>query len=176
MIFLDLDGVLANFTDGACKVHGRLGYCVKKWDWYSDWGYSDDDFWRPIEELGEDFYSKWVKPFPWNNDILRLVRSHGEFVIATANPLHPGLASSKTRWINEHIRGPVDVMMGNRKDLFSAPGRILIDDSDDNISRWRESGGDGILFPQPWNENRILVGERVQVVREQLEVLTSNAV
>lgn len=168
LILLDLDGVLADFNGGACEVHNKPLYVPEKWDYFTDWGMTSDEFWKPIEDAGHCFYTNKVRPYPWAADLLRLVRQYGDFVIATANPLHPGLAASKTEWIRRYVGDNAQVMMGNRKDLLAAPGRVLIDDNDENVRKFVAGGGHGIRFPQLWNEARDLVDYRILSVKECL--------
>ena len=169
MILLDLDGVVADFVGGACAVHGRPDYHVTRWSWYDEWGQSDAEFWRPIALHGASFYQRFVKPYPWAQDLLRLIKDTDlPFIIATANPLHAGLVASKVDWIRDHVGHDVSVMMGDRKDLLSSPGRILIDDNDKNVSDFRGRGGEAIIFPQPWNACSLQTSERLEWVRLSL--------
>lgn len=172
MIFLDVDGVLADFAGGACALHGRPNYAVTSWDWYEAWGYSARDFWQPIERAGLGFYPRYVRPYPWHAELLRLVKSHGEFVIATASPLHPGLVASKVEWIREYVGADVSVMIGDRKDLLASRDHILIDDSDKNVKQFRERGGLAVPFPQPWNANHGITKHRLGYLDEVLAIFT----
>lgn len=174
MILLDLDGVLADFTGGANDVHGRPLYVVAKWDWYSDWGMSDDEFWEPIKQLGHCFYARHVPQYPWAADLLRLVK---DYIIVTANPLHSGLASGKTDWIRKHIGYDAPVITtcsgGNfhaadLKAMLAGPDRILIDDSDENVAAFRAAGGKAITFPQPWNKAHAFTKHRIEFVKDCL--------
>ena len=168
LIVLDLDGVLADFTGGACAVHGRPHHIVTTWDWYKDWGHSDRDFWHPIEKMGFAFYPVYVKPYPWLDELLTLVKQF-DWVLATANPLHPDLAASKVEWINKYIGKDAPVMMGNHKELLAKEGRLLIDDSDVNTNAFRGRGGMAVTFPQPWNKAKDNLKDRVGHIKRALE-------
>jgi 5'(3')-deoxyribonucleotidase len=37
------------------------------------------------------------------------------------------------------------------KASVAGPGKILIDDKNENIDEWEAAGGMGILYPRPWN-------------------------
>jgi hypothetical protein len=37
------------------------------------------------------------------------------------------------------------------KASVAGPGKILIDDKNENIDEWEAAGGIGILYPRPWN-------------------------
>lgn len=169
----DVDGVLADFVRGACVVHGDPNHTPTDWDWFhTDWGISATEFWRPIKEAGENFYRNYVPPLPWKEDLLGLLREHGDVVLATANPLHPGLAASKIAWLNKHVPG-TPVMMGCQKELMAKPGRILVDDNEDNLVAWLKNGGHPIRMNQPWNLGRNRIDQRMEQVIEHLGFYTS---
>jgi len=68
----------------------------------------------------------------------------------------PACVEGKVEWLHRFTRNPryKDFMLGRRKYLCAAPGRILVDDSQHNIDAFRKAGGEGIVFPQPWNSLR----------------------
>lgn len=169
-ILLDMDGCLADFQGGACRIHNAPDYGVKIWDWYkSDWGMDEEEFWGPI--LTRNFYQNHVDKLPWANELIGLAHSFGEVVISTANPFHPELIASKVQWIEDNLPF-VDVMLGDRKSLMAKPGNILIDDSDKNVSSFWHSGGFAVHFPQPWNSADFATPYRLGYVRQQLSALT----
>lgn len=153
---IDLDGVCANFVEGANLVHGRPGYVATKYDWYSDWGMTDEEFWAPIKRLGTIFYAEYVKPYPWLEQLLNMVTANGTCCINTyAHRNHNDLQGKKI-WCDKYIAphrkmGLVVVDQSELKDWMAAPGRILVDDSPKAIETFEHYGGAGFLFPQPWN-------------------------
>ena len=64
-----------------------------------------------------------------------------------------------------------DYQIGPRKELNAKSGAILIDDSDDNIRKYREAGGTAILFPQPWNERRLVKQDKKFYIMSLLNIL-----
>ena len=46
--------------------------------------------------------------------------------------------------------------------------KLLIDDNDTNVDRFRERGGRAILFPQPWNRNHSLAEDRMSYLEDEL--------
>jgi hypothetical protein len=180
MILCDLDGVLADFVSGACEVHGRPLYAVTTWDWYAEWGMTDDQFWTPIKAMGYGFYHEFVKPYPWAGELLSIIHMSGPHAIVTANPQHSGLAASKQEWISKWVgRRPIVTVMSDGHDLrapqlkamLAGPERILIDDSDDNIEAFRDAGGRAITFPQPWNKLHAMTTHRIDYVRDCLSAI-----
>jgi hypothetical protein len=177
--------VLADFVSGACEVHGRPTADVKTWDWYEEWGMTSSQFWEPIKAMGYGFYREFVQPYPWLCDLFKLIDYSGhELVVATANPLHTGLAASKAEWISTHLGRVATITVASDgqtlrapqlKALLAGPGRILIDDSDDNIEAFRDAGGEAITFPQPWNKLHAMTPHRIEYVRDCLQLMKGAA-
>ena len=84
---LDMDGPMADFVGAANAVHGRPGYVTTHWNWFEDWGMTEDEFWAPIHALGNDFYGEWVKPQPWLDQMLTMVAAEGSWCVITAADL-----------------------------------------------------------------------------------------
>jgi 5'(3')-deoxyribonucleotidase len=166
----DLDGVLANFTDGANVVHGRPGYEVVQWDWYKEWDMTAAEFWAPIKAAGDYFYTRYVEPYWWLDKVLDMLREHGPLVIATASPSHPGLMASKVEWINHYI-GKCEVITIKNKERLASDATVLIDDSDENIGAFSAAGGAVITFPQPWNIMSRFVPNHVEYLEDNLSLL-----
>lgn len=169
MIFLDLDGVVVDFCAAAYRAHGRT--CAinepTKYDFFEDWGMTADEFWGPIDAIGPEFWST-IPLYPWANELIGLCGK--DFVIATTNSIHPVSASGKVSAIQsifgERFR---NYMITPRKWLLGAPGRLLIDDNEMNCEKFRDYGGDAILFPAPWNENREFCDQRMDFVRQSID-------
>lgn len=47
----------------------------------------------------------------------------------------------------------IPMILCKEKFFLAAPDRLLIDDNDGNVDKWRSAGGKAILFPQIWNAN-----------------------
>lgn len=175
LIFLDMDGVLVNFTEGADRVHGR------KLDWtkWSGGIENPNDFWGPINEC-PDFW-KNLEPYPWATDLIlgihALVGYEGLF-IATSPAAEP-CSTDKILWIakrSHQLAGRT--IITRHKHLLAGPGRILIDDSDNNLHKWVEHGGLAIPFHQPWNKagrrgvsERLSSEERINYVITAIKLL-----
>ena len=69
----------------------------------------------------------------------------------------PGNAESvvgKIQWIEKHLpEYKRRYLIGPEKHFCSHRNSILIDDSDENVMKFREEGGDAILVPRMWNCN-----------------------
>jgi hypothetical protein len=171
-IFVDVDGVLADFSGAANIIHRRPGAEVPEWNWYRAWGMTDKEFWKPITEH-QDFYAL-VRPTRWLHDLLKIMeclQHEGDVILATSNPPVPSLAASKVRWINRHIGTRYPIMMGPRKDLLAQSNRILIDDYEKNLDQWVDKGGMAVRVNQPWNHGRYRLDRRMDDIADNLLTL-----
>lgn len=171
MIFLDLDGVLADFVTAACNIHRRPFYKALEWDFFKEWGYNDDQFWDPINNLGKNFYQFHVHPYPWAYALWNEVRATGEEVVILTNSSDngPGMVG-KMAWIQNHLAGIKgnEVIFCAKKHLLARPDRLLIDDNEKNIMDFEAAGGRGILFPRPWNSNHELADDPLSFLKSKL--------
>lgn len=174
-IFLDMDGVIADFVSATLALHGRAE-ALENWpagerDIPAVLGMSRSEFWRVIDEQGADFWAG-LAPFPWFEELVALVREFGPMSILTAPSLAPACLDGKVQWLYDHfpkVRGKrfTDFIIGPQKNLLAQRGRVLIDDAQSNVDAFRAAGGGAILFPQPWNANHA-IGDRLAYVRDEL--------
>lgn len=153
--FIDLDGVLADFFAGVCRVFNRpdLAACWPAGEYSCEkvLGITRSEFWRAIE-ADPHFWSS-LAAYPWKSPLIDAVRSWGyRPFICTTPSTDPVCAAQKTMWIQDHLGSQWrDYCLCQDKHLLAAPNRILIDDKDENVDLFTEFGGTGILFPQRWN-------------------------
>jgi len=157
-IFLDLDGVLANFVGAAAKVFGTTEEeLFKKWipgeyDICKVLDISDDDFWSHVI-LEENYWSE-IEPYSWATELYEMCCKIAPTTIATSPCHDPACLSGKVRWMNKNLGNGKpfrDYLIGPRKEMCAAPGHLLIDDSDNQCVKFVENGGDCLLFPAIWN-------------------------
>ncbi len=174
-ILLDMDGVIADFMGAILELHGQRELADKWPDGEADYagvlGMTKDEFWKPVDGLGGRFWAGFP-PYPWLNELLALLRETAPFTISTSPSRSAACASAKVEWLREHFQEPLymDFMIGTQKYLLAKPDVVLIDDQHKNIDKFREHGGQAILFPQPWNSN-FAITDRIGYVRSELEKL-----
>ena len=148
-IYFDMDGVLADFERGVRELCG-MEPARQDQTWTPG---SDDAMWVAIREA-EHFYDR-LEMMPGAKELFdRLYERYGDRVeILTGVPKPkrniPEAGDDKTRWVHrllgEDIR--VNVVLREEKPNYCRNRDcILIDDFDENINSWEESGGTGILF------------------------------
>ncbi len=139
-IFLDLDGVLADFDKRACEVLN--GECHYRYDFI----HGGDALWAQLHAV-PDFFTSF-DPMP-DAMILWNAVKHLNPVILTAVPKTNGdrVAEQKKRWIDKYLGAHVKSICCRTEDkpLYSGPGRVLVDDRSVNKARWEQAGGHFIL-------------------------------
>lgn len=160
-ILLDCDGVLSWFGVAAARACGRLdmeGACPATYHMEADWGLSAVEFWKKIDAMGIAFWTKMLKT-PWCEAVWDLCRRYADqVVIVTSPPRAPHAWAGRVEWIQDRFGGPAfrDFILcpAGHKHLLAAPGRLLIDDNEENVDRHIAAGGDALLWPATYNRNR----------------------
>jgi 5'(3')-deoxyribonucleotidase len=173
-IFIDLDGVLADFISAAFEAHGSRydeeTYPKLQWSIATVLGITEDEFWAKIDATEPNFWPN-IKPYPWLKQLVYECHCAGAKPIFLSAPsLHPSCHYGKRQWMDKHLAG-YEMVLCKSKHYMAAPGRVLIDDNDGNVEKWRANGGIGILFPQPWNKSHEFTDVRVEHVLEQLDII-----
>ena len=173
VILLDMDGVLANFVQGLIDTM-KLDTTHDQWSSWSHHktiGISDDEMWASTK-----FPAWWenLDPYPWASRLVSCLRGVGDVIFCTSPSLCDSCPSQKVAWLRSHElmhERKNDYQIGPRKELNAKSGAILIDDSDDNIRKYRDAGGTAILFPQPWNERSHVKQDKVFYIVSLLDRL-----
>tara|TARA_B100000700_G_scaffold331452_1_gene464322 strand:+ start:10731 stop:11897 length:1167 start_codon:yes stop_codon:yes gene_type:complete len=149
VVYLDMDGVLADFFGGVEKMYG-----VEHWKQLTN-DKTKDLKKEVIDRItGTDFFATLPK-FSSADELISMVKKFtgGRFSINTS-PLrgdHENSSKYKKVWISNNIEKPDETIVTGRKESYAkdkATGtpNILIDDRPINIQRWQGSGGYGILY------------------------------
>ncbi len=156
-VYVDLDGVLADFFGGVCDLFGKM---VDPPDHFhglaAAFGVPENELWEKIDRAGSRFWSE-LEPYPWNEELLGIAqRIAGEGVYIATSPSWQGCsAAGKMTWMTQQFAVPGrpfrDFVIGTHKHLLAHSQAMLIDDSPEKLTSWTEAGGVGILWPQPWN-------------------------
>jgi 5'(3')-deoxyribonucleotidase len=164
-IFLDQDGVLADFIKGVCKVWQVQDEVVfKNWPvgtWDSEEPISkalglpgiisSTRFWERIRSA-QGFWEN-LEPTPWCKELVELVEEYDkDWMICTAPDKDGHAVPGKIAWMKKQFGERFDRYHITRyKDALAKPNTILIDDKDTHVDCFRLAGGCGILFPRHWN-------------------------
>ena len=148
-VYLDMDGVLADFFGGVEKLYG-----VEHWKQLTN-DKTKDLKKEVIDRItGTDFFATLPK-FNTADSLIEMVKQFtgGTFSINTS-PLrgdHENSGKYKKVWISNNIEAPAEIIVTGRKETYaknkaSGTPNILIDDRPVNIQRWQAAGGYGILY------------------------------
>lgn len=115
------------------------------------WGCFDLDFWVNLPKSQE---------FHFLIDLAYNIT--GKFPLLLTAPIcGPKINSHNTgqclvgkyHWIERNLPSEMhrNFLIGPPKECCAMPGSLLIDDSDDNVNKFRKVGGQAVLMPRPWN-------------------------
>jgi hypothetical protein len=149
IVYLDMDGVLADFFGGVEFLYG-----VEHWKELTN-DKTKDLKKQVIDRItGTDFFAVLPK-FNTADALIDMVKKFtgGKFSINTS-PLrgdHENSAKYKKVWISNNIEQPDDIIVTGRKESYAkdkgtGTPNILIDDRPINIQKWQAAGGYGILY------------------------------
>ena len=131
-LFLDCDGVLADFDAGAKMLLGMSPAAFEA-------RHGRGEFWKRLARHG-NFYGD----LPEMPDARRLFDAvkHLKPSILTGLPLGKWAAPQKERWAAEHFPGvPIITTMARNKHLHMEPGDVLVDDRENHRKLWEDAGG-----------------------------------
>jgi len=131
-LFLDCDGVLADFDRAATEI---LGVPPREFERRHGPG----EFWRRLARA-PDFYAR-LPPMPDADELFEAVR-HLNPIILTGLPRGSWAAPQKVRWAAEHFPGTrVITCMAVDKRRHAQEGDLLVDDTLRYRGLWEEAGG-----------------------------------
>ena len=148
MIYLDMDGVLADFKRGVLELcHMEAQDQNGKMD-----PETENRMWEKIRKT-DHFYSK-LEPLPGAKEMFDAIyakyKSRCEILTGVPRP-ERGITTAgpdKIEWTHRLLSPKVKVNIVLRKEkkkYCKDPQDILIDDYEKNIREWKEAGGTGIL-------------------------------
>ena len=130
-LFLDADGVLADFYEGARRL---LGMHPREFEAK----HGRREFWRRIANA-RNFYG--TLPEMPDARVLFEAVEHLKPTILTGLPLGNWAAPQKVRWAAEHFPGvPIITCMARDKHKHMRPGDVLVDDRDNHRSSYEAEG------------------------------------
>jgi 5'(3')-deoxyribonucleotidase len=131
-VFLDCDGVLADFDSHALSYFGMPPRAYETM-------VGTPKFWAELQEQG-DFYRR-LPLMPDAHDLVEGTR-HLNPIVLTGCPKGNWAEAQKVAWVEEHFPGiPVITCRSVNKRDHAVPGDVLIDDWPQHRHRWIEMGG-----------------------------------
>ena len=147
VVYLDMDGVIADFFGGVEKLYG-----------VDHWKQLTSDKTKDLRQdvidriAGTDFFAHLPK-FSTADTLIEMIKkfTSGQYSILTS-PLRGDTENSgyyKKVWIGKNIVKPDEIIVTGRKETYATKNgvpNILIDDRPINIEKWQSKGGYGILY------------------------------
>ena len=131
-IYLDCDGVLADFDKGAEAILGLAPHAFEK-------QHGASAFWKRLARA-EGFFDN-LDPLPDAFELYEAVR-HKNPIILTGMPYGTWAEPQKRRWAQRHFpRVPVITTSAALKRAHCHPGDVLVDDRTQHQKLWEEAGG-----------------------------------
>lgn len=141
MIYVDMDGVIADFTK---RYKEKFGVTPEQTR-------GDKSFGSYFKKFIDDAEFSKLDPMPDTALLIGYLNSLDipkEILSSTARPEnHSFIAPQKQMWLLKHnIHYPANLVPGKQhKAKYATPTSILIDDTPSVIQQWVEAGGIGIL-------------------------------
>lgn len=183
---LDLDGVVYDFMGQCCKAWNTTEAEVKARMPHGEYDIEPyltglpkpgctDAFWARIDPLGEAFWSDG-DALPWAHELYDGLLSRGEVVFLTSPSFDPASYSGKAKFVQKFTEDKKsrNILVGKPKHLCAAPNHVLIDDYDKNIEKFKDNGGQAILFPRWWNSKHGFKGDKCQSVLSQYDKIAES--
>jgi len=154
-VFIDIDGVLADFVGAVGKHFNKVitNDMITHWD-----ALVDDVLQLTVEEFWEeiDYQDFWLNmnPTPYAAEIMRITEKYDRCLLTSPSYRNAG---ARQAWIKKHFPKLFyegKYIITSSKHYLADQARVLIDDYDKNIDSWIDFGGFGIVFPRPWNSGR----------------------
>lgn len=157
-LYLDVDGVLADFAGSAIRCFGRdpqeyYNLHPAPWMIFEWLEISRREFWGLIDSHGEGFWVN-LKPYPWTQSLLKLLEDYfHDIFFLTAHADAPHCLSGKLKWLSHLMGENCADRVGFVRDKWrlANSGCVLLDDNHPNCRSFELHGGKSILFPQAWN-------------------------
>lgn len=140
MIYVDMDGVVADFDSAIVKLFGEEGL-DRNADKFWKQTCVESEVFRHMDEIREGIVM-----------VLSLIENGFKVCFMTSTggmPHHLDIAKQKLDWLKSHHLGSLPIafcMNTEGKGLFAQSGSVLIDDRQKVVDAWDRNGGKGILF------------------------------
>lgn len=155
-ILIDLDGVLADFVNGICKLHDKANpYALMSnhgnYGLEHLIGMTDEEMWKPVDQYFWEDLEVMKRGYSLLCDL-----NHCQDVGICTSPGRtgaPAAVAGKRAWIKKHLGEHFldRTIFVKDKEWVAGPGAILIDDTNHQVDNFIYRGGSAVLFPQPWN-------------------------
>jgi len=142
-IFLDLDGVMADFDGYFRQLYGKY-----------PWDYEDGDAFDVIisnTDQGKGYFRS-LPLMPRAMDLWNEIKKYNPIILTATGHMIPSAAEEKIEWVRKHISETAEIIIETKgRDKYKHirnPTDLLIDDRSKAIDPWVKSGAVGILYSE----------------------------
>lgn len=139
-VYLDMDGVIADFDEGVRKLTGK-----------GPKEQSQRDMWKAIRGtptgVSESKFWEQLPPIKNYKNLIRFLEQNFEHVLVLSSPGNGGQATieGKQDWLTNH-EVPFHAIFRRNKEVYAEPNSLLIDDWSKNIEKWKQAGGQTVHY------------------------------
>lgn len=176
-VYVDMDGVLADFFGSALRVNNSngTGYPKGEYQIQKYLNISTNQFWENIDAAGEEF---WFDLGMCNGaeELWQIVEPYNPIVL-TSPSMQPHCVSGKLKWLQKVFgRDFRDYIFcpAQHKRLLANPNSILIEDGEKNIEQWENNRGFGLLWPHIGNSSDWTIDEALDALISALDRAEKN--
>lgn len=132
-LYVDLDGVLADFAGGFKK----LGYGDIE-EFKKD--HTSEDLYHVIRSKDPHFFLHldWMEG---GEELWDVVKEHNPKILTTPAQSIKHCKDDKKKWVEQHLGSDIEVIFSSTKGDYADNNSILIDDMDKNLIPWKEAQG-----------------------------------
>lgn len=136
-VYVDQDGVLSDFDKEFEKLgHGSPEAFSEK--------HGDDAMWYLINNKTDHFWlnMEWM---PDGKKFWNFIKKFNPTILSRPARV-TNCKPDKIEWLKKNLGEDVPVILTSKKEKYADPEAVLIDDMEENIEKWIEVGGIGILY------------------------------
>lgn len=173
-VFVDMDGVLVDFVGGVFNFFEADPTNYNPRGDYELTNYLNlppKEFWSRLDKCEDFWETLHITPEaePLLDFLLSRVDEKNIFLL-TSPALHPNCFYGKAAWVKKHFPQFLPrLILTEHKQFLAARDRLLIDDSDRNISRFREHQGLAVLVPRKWNSQHAFHEDALHMTIQSLK-------
>lgn len=154
-IFIDLDGVIVNWSGGLCKLVGadpsdpKIRELLKQEPFIQGGPFgTTQDVYDIVNNAGFWFWYE-LDLLPWAKNLVSLCKEYGDIYFLTSPSTFIDAPSAKMAYIKSYLNDEKFIITQHKYTCANASS-ILIDDLQLNIDLWEQNNGITFHWPNQW--------------------------
>ncbi len=153
-LFCDLDGVLYDWTKGACKLMDvdptdpEIRKIIKE-DWRGvELVCGEEKLGKAITDAGSEYWED-LELYPWAKKLYRKLSEKADVHFLTSNGSWEDAPAGKVKAVKRDFNTSRITITINKPNS-AVPNSILIDDKPKNVEEFKKAGGEAYLWPNQY--------------------------